>query len=159
MAACVHLGIGCITRIANNKLNIFICIIAAFIPDILFIPLKLLRINGVFWTHSLFMSSVWSIVIGILSYLFYKTLKISFLLFLTSISHWIIDFITWSMSAICPNSHGLPLIWGKTISFGLGLYKSFVAVIITEALFLILSILIIYLLRKKSKKQRVNNCT
>jgi hypothetical protein len=46
MAACVHLGIGCITRIANNKLNIFICIIAAFIPDILFIPLKLLRING-----------------------------------------------------------------------------------------------------------------
>lgn len=67
------------------------------------------------WSHGLFMSLVWSILVGALAYFHYQDRKTGFLLGLVVFSHWILDFIMHS---------NLPLFFGSSPLLGIGLENS-----------------------------------
>jgi len=39
-------------------------------------------------------------------------------------SHWILDFIGWTMNVINPNAFGVPLLFDDTVNIGLGFYST-----------------------------------
>jgi membrane-bound metal-dependent hydrolase YbcI (DUF457 family) len=67
------------------------------------------------WSHGLFMSLIWSILVGALAYSYYRDRRTGVLLGLVVFSHWILDFIMHS---------NLPLFFGSSPLLGIGLENS-----------------------------------
>jgi len=153
MSLFVHLGIGCVTKKYTNNISLFLCIIAAFLPDIILIPFSILNIDGINWTHSLVMVIVFSIVFGIITYLINKDIKISIIICLLVLSHWIVDFISWPLVALIPNAGNIPIFFEKNSTLGLGLYRSKIIAYPIEIISLIISIWVIAKIRKNDKKK------
>ena len=66
-------------------------------------------------SHSLIMVIVWGILIGFLSWLFFKNIKYSFLIFLCVLSHWFLDLLV--------HRPDLPLMPGDAARLGFGLWN------------------------------------
>jgi hypothetical protein len=80
------------------------------------------------FTHSLIGVLFWAVLLGLIYYLIKKNLKISILLGVLVLSHWILDLIT--------HRPDLPLYFGNDTSLvGLSLWNSFAASVIVESLF------------------------
>ena len=59
--------------------------------------------------------------------------------------------MTWPLGCILKGAPGLPLIWNNNKMVGFGLYNSLYLAVITELVSLILSIILIMSIYKKSK--------
>jgi membrane-bound metal-dependent hydrolase YbcI (DUF457 family) len=81
------------------------------------------------WSHSLFMSIVWSTLAMLLAYVFYLNYRMAGVVGLVVLSHWILDFLMHS---------NLPLFFSKTPLLGLGLENSGVGFLFMTLLDLIL---------------------
>ncbi|MGD8307490.1 MAG: hypothetical protein PVF17_12610 [Ignavibacteria bacterium] len=82
------------------------------------------------FTHSLIGVLFWAVLFGIVYFLLKKNLKVSILLGILVLSHWILDLIT--------HRPDLPLMIGSDTSFvGLGLWNSLAGSIIVESLIFI----------------------
>ena len=55
--------------------------------------LRILDPGSVSWSHSLFMSIVWSILAGLVAYLIFKDCRSGLILGVVVLSHWMLDFI------------------------------------------------------------------
>lgn len=99
------------------------------------------------WPHGLFMSVVWSILFGVIAYLFSKERRTSIVIGLVIFSHWILDFIT--------HPPDLPLLFEGSPNLGLGLWSSGPGLIISGILeFVILGAgIAIYIIWRRRKKQ------
>lgn len=67
------------------------------------------------WSHGLFMSVVWSVVVAVIAFLFYRDRQASILLGAVALSHWTLDFLMHS---------NLPIFFGGSPLVGLGLENS-----------------------------------
>lgn len=156
MAALAHLGVGLASRQTAPKIPAVFLIIAPLLLDLLGLVFYLLPIENslrIVWSHSLGMAVIWSIVFGVIMLLIYRNWRSSIIIALLILSHWIIDFITWPMTAVYPDSTGVPIFFGMSLRIGLGLYRSLVGVVIFEAGVLILGI-VLFVKSKSMEKEK-----
>ena len=151
MSLFVHLGIGCATKKYIRNTNLLICIVAAFLPDIILIPFSILNIDGINWTHSLVMVIVFALIFGVITYIINRDIMISVVICFLVLSHWIIDFISWPLIALIPNAGHIPIFFEKNSTLGLGLYKSKIIAYPIEIISLIVSFGLIYKIQKDKK--------
>ncbi len=151
MSLFVHLGVGCATKKYMRNTNLLICIIAAFLPDIILIPFNILNIDGINWTHSLVMVIGFAITFGVITYIINRDIKISVVVCFLVLSHWIIDFISWPLTALIPNAGNIPIFLEKNSTLGLGLYKLKIIAYPIEIISLIVSFWLIYKIQKAKK--------
>ena len=110
------------------------------------------------WSHSLFMSVIWSVLAALLVGRIYHDKRSGIVAGLLVFSHWVVDFITHPMGAIfggTPLPPDLPLFFNSSHKVGLGLYNhSFTIAIATDIGMLLLGIVIYIFYRIKLVKQK-----
>jgi membrane-bound metal-dependent hydrolase YbcI (DUF457 family) len=95
------------------------------------------------WSHGLFMSVVWSVVVAAIAWLFLRDRKVSVILGLMVLSHWLLDFIVYLH---------IPLFINNSQTIGLGLITStpgLVIGIIMEIGLIATGIIIYWVTRKR----------
>ncbi|MFX0126183.1 MAG: metal-dependent hydrolase [Candidatus Hodarchaeota archaeon] len=98
MAGLVHLGIGLSSKRIVPTEPLWCLIVSTYLLDILFFIFFFLGIeepNKVYWSHSLLMAVIWSVLSIIITGVLSRNKRISLLIGLLVFSHWLVDFITW----------------------------------------------------------------
>lgn len=156
MAYIAHLVCGFGGKWIAPRINLFILIIASEIIDIIWLIFQNTGIEntkGMPWSHGLFMSLVWSILVIIIIFFIFKNFKSAISVGIIVFSHWIIDFITHPMGALVmgkPTDPDLFLFFFDSPLVGLGLYNhSATIAYIFEILILSIGILLYILYKRK----------
>ncbi len=129
MAALAHIAIGFASRPSSKKVPVGILILAAEFIDILAIVFAILGIEKtgyIPWSHGLFMSAIWSVIMAIFASLIYRSYRSGLLVGSLVFSHWLVDFVTHPMGAVFggrPLPPDLPLLFYGSPQVGLGLYN------------------------------------
>lgn len=116
-----HLAVGFTAKKYAPQIPLVIFLIAAYAIDLIYLIFLALRLDNIDfdpWSHSLFMSVIWSVCAGMITLIFsrkfsYGKFHSGLVIALVVFSHWILDFIVWD---------NLPLFFDKTRIVGLGLY-------------------------------------
>lgn len=156
MAGLAHIGFGFASKSSASKVPIIILVLAAELLDLLTIITSYFNLEKpgqAIWTHSLVSVVFWSLLVGLIIRLVYRDLRLSIIVGLVVFSHWILDFITWPMTAIYPNlTDGIPIFLNNSPLVGLGLYKSMTAAYITEIVLPLLGLILYIRYRIKVRK-------
>ena len=129
MAALAHVAVGFASRPSSRKVPVGILILAAEFLDILAIAFVILGIEKtgyIPWSHGLFMSAVWSVIVATSASLIYRSYRAGLYVGSLVFSHWLIDFVTHPMGAVFggrPLPPDLPLLLAGSPQVGLGLYN------------------------------------
>lgn len=129
MAALAHISIGFVSRLLSKKVPVGILILATEFIDILAIAFAIIGIEktgSISWSHGLFMSAIWSVVMVIIASLIYRSYRTGLFVGSLVFSHWLMDFITHPMGAVFgghPLPPDLPLLFDGSLKVGLGLYN------------------------------------
>jgi membrane-bound metal-dependent hydrolase YbcI (DUF457 family) len=152
MAGIGHIGFGFAAKPIAPKVHIVVLLIATELIDILwgffyFTGIdRSIDANSSPWTHSLFMSLVWSVLAALMAIRIYHDRRSGLIIGLLVFSHWVIDFITHPMGAIFggkPLPPDLPLFFNSSSKVGLGLYNhSFTIAIATDIIMLVFGLAI-----------------
>jgi hypothetical protein len=165
MAGLGHLGFGFAAKPILPKVHLAVLLIASELIDILW---GIFYITGIDrgnvgmssspWSHSLFMSVIWSVMAALLIARIYHDCRSGIIVGLLVFSHWVIDFITHPMGAIFGNAPlppDLPLFFNGSANLGLGLYNhSFTIAIATDLAMLIIGLVIYIRYKIKRVKQK-----
>lgn len=163
MAGLGHIGFGFAAKKIAPKVNLLVLLIASELIDIMWgvfyftgIDHNRVGIDSSPWSHSLFMSVIWSVLAALIAASFYHDNRSGIVIGLLVFSHWVIDFITHPMGALfggIPLQPDLPLFFNGSSKVGLGLYNhSFTIAIVTDIGMLIIGIIIYILYIKCLKK-------
>lgn len=165
MAGLGHIGFGFAAKPLAPKVHLAVLLIASELIDILWgifyftgIDRGNVGISSSPWSHSLFMSVVWSVITALLVAWIYHDRRSGIIVGLLVFSHWVIDFITHPMGAIFGNTAlppDLPLFFNGSPNVGLGLYNhSFTIAIATDLTMLIIGLVIYVRYKMKLAKQK-----
>jgi hypothetical protein len=154
-----HLGVGLAAKRFVPKVPLVVLLFASWVIDILFFIFMFAGIENMNydpWSHSLFMSVIWSLAAALLAWIIYRNERISIVIGLLVFSHWVLDFISWST---------LPLFFGESPQVGLGLYDSVLfklpfgngIVIAVELLGFFIPGLLLYITYIVKKRREMNN--
>lgn len=165
MAGLGHIGFGFAAKPITPKVHLVVLLIASELIDILWGIFYFTGIdrgnpdmNFSPWSHSLFMSVIWSVLAAFLAGRIYHDKRTGIVTGLLVFSHWVIDFITHPMGAIfggTPLPPDLPLFFNGSHKVGFGLYNhSFTIAIATDIGMLILGIVIYVCYSIKLVKQK-----
>ena len=107
MAVLGHLGFGFAAKPIAPKVHLAVLLIASELIDILWaifyftgIDRGSIGMDSSPWSHSLFMSCVWSVIAALVAARIYHDRRSGLVMGLLVFSHWVIDFITHPMGAI-----------------------------------------------------------
>jgi hypothetical protein len=106
------------------------------------------------------MAGVWSLVAGGTAFFVRRDYRSGLAIGLVVLSHWVLDAITWPMTAVNPAySSGMPIFFSLTPAMGLGLYRSTVGVFIGEAGITLtgVAIYVLAVIRAKKEKESIND--
>ena len=153
MAGLGHLGFGFAAKPIAPKVHLLVLLIATELIDILWgvfyftgLDRNVVGIDSSVWSHSLFMSVMWSVLAALIAARIYHDHRSGIVIGLLVFSHWVIDFITHPMGAIfggIPLPPDLPLFFNGSSKVGLGLYNhSFTITMVTGIGMLIVGIVI-----------------
>jgi len=165
MAGLGHLGLGFAAKPVAPKVHLLVLLIATELIDILWglfyftgIDRNRVGTDSSPWSHSLFMSVIWSVLAALIVARIYRDRRSGIVVGLLVFSHWVIDFITHPMGAILggvPLPPDLPLFFNGSSRVGLGLYNhSFTITIVTDIGMLLTGIFIYVFNRIKPEKQK-----
>jgi hypothetical protein len=165
MAGLGHIGFGFAAKPHAPKVHLLVLLIATELIDILWGLFYFTGIDrdrvGLYsspWSHSLFMSVIWSLLAAVIVARIYKDHRSGIVVGLLVFSHWVIDFITHPMGAIfggTPLPPDLPLFFNGSSKVGLGLYNhSFTIAIVTDIGMLFIGIFIYVFYKIKLEKQK-----
>jgi hypothetical protein len=87
----------------SKKVPVGLLIVATEFLDILALWLSIVGLEKdgfAPWSHGLFMAGVWSVLMGILGWLIYRSYRAGLLLGSLVFSHWLIDLMTHPMGAV-----------------------------------------------------------
>lgn len=157
MAGIAHVGLGFASKHSASRVPVIVLLLSAELLDLLTIItgyFNLEKPGQAVWTHSLVMAIFWSLLAGLIVRLVYRDIRPGIIIGLVVFSHWILDFITWPMTAIYPNlTDGVPVFLNNSPLVGLGLYTSVTGVIIIEVMLPIFGI-ILYLRYRMNEKHK-----
>lgn len=149
MAGLGHLGFGFAAKPIAPKVHLVVLLVATELIDILWGFFYLTGVGNTEsspWSHSLFMSVIWSVLAALLVGRIYHDKRSGIVTGLLVFSHWVIDFITHPMGAIfggAPLPPDLPLFFNSSHKMGLGLYNhSFAIAVATDIGMLLLGVVI-----------------
>lgn len=155
MAGLGHFGFGFAAKPIVPKVHLAVLLIASELIDILWILFYFTGIDrgstgtdSSPWSHSLFMSIVWSVLAALLATHLYHDRRIGLVIGLLVFSHWVIDSITHPMGALFggkPLSPDLPLFFKDSPKVGLGLYNHSFTIAIASDMFMIVIGLAIFI--------------
>lgn len=130
-----HLAIGFAAKPATPAVPIWVFLLASWLLDFLSYVFEALGLEqfaasqtdikhgvqvlvpgSILWSHGLFMSIIWSIIFGMIVFIFSQDRRSSVILGLVVFSHWILDFIV--------HPPDLPLFLEGSPNLGLGLWTS-----------------------------------
>jgi hypothetical protein len=165
MAGIGHLGFGFAAKPIAPKVNLVVLLIATELIDILWglfyftgIDRGSVGIDSSPWSHSLFMSLVWSVLAALVATRIYHDRRSGLVIGLLVFSHWVIDFITHPMGAIFgdkPLPPDLPIYFNGSPKVGLGLYNhSFTVAIASDMLMLVFGLAVYIWYRIKLAKHK-----
>jgi membrane-bound metal-dependent hydrolase YbcI (DUF457 family) len=165
MAGLGHLGFGFAAKPVVPKVHLVVLLIATELIDILWGIFYFTGIdrsnpdtNSFPWSHSLFMSVIWSVLAALLVGRIYHDNRSGIVIGLLVFSHWLVDFITHPMGAIFggkPLPPDLPLFFYSSQKVGLGLYNHSITIAIATDIGMILLGIVIYVFyRIKLVKQK-----
>ena len=165
MAGLGHIGFGFAVKPIAPKVHLLVLLIATELIDILWgvfyftgLDRNRVSIDSSPWSHSLFMSVIWSLLAALIAARIYRDRRSGIVIGLLVFSHWVIDFITHPMGAIfggIPLPPDLPLFFNGSSRVGLGLYNhSFTIAIVTDIGMLLTGIFIYVFNRIKPEKQK-----
>lgn len=139
MAGLTHLGVGLAAKKAAPRVPLAVLIIGAYAIDIIWGVFYFTGIESAPqlgipapWSHGLFMSIVWSMLLGLFAWMLSREKRISIIIGLLVFSHWLVDFIAKPMLVNFPNDAGLPLLFYGSPTVGLGLWSFPFAVYVGE---------------------------
>jgi membrane-bound metal-dependent hydrolase YbcI (DUF457 family) len=145
MAALAHIGVAFAAKRAAPDIPLWILLVCTLALDILcmlidyfckliiLLTKKKFKVPGTEWTHSLFTAFAWSVSAVFILILFKIDLSIALFLGLIIFLHWVVDYISWPMSAFGHPAPGLLLHpFGGSPVVGLGLYRSVLGMCIGE---------------------------
>jgi hypothetical protein len=144
-----HFAIAFAAKPAAPRAPLWLFLVATEVLDLLAFAFMAIGIEhggpepSLAWSHGLFMSIVWSVLSGVLAFLFYRDRRTSIAIGLLVFSHWVLDFVS--------HSHDLPLLFKGSPLVGLGLESSIPIGIIMEFSMLAIGVAI-YILARKGKK-------
>jgi len=152
-----HFAAAFAAKPAVPKVNIFILLSCTLMLDLLFGIFALFGLEGITkdicWSHSLFMSVVWSAAFGTLGWLIYRSQRAGVVIGLLVFSHWVLDFISHPMGFGHPLPPDMPLLFHGSRNVGLGLYNSISvthALLIETAMFVpAAAVYVMYILRQR----------
>lgn len=133
MAALTHMAVALAAKPAAPKIPLAVLIVSAYMIDLVWGVFYFLGIENMpetggaavsYWSHSLFMAVIWSLLAGALGWLICRNSRTSLFIGLLVFSHWIIDFISHPMTAVFPDATGLPLFFEGSPLVGLGLWRT-----------------------------------
>ncbi len=152
-----HFAAGLATKRLAPKASLGVLLLASEATDLLWIVFALTGVENfqtAYWSHSLFMSVVWSIVAALLAWRFYRDYRTGLVIGLVFFSHWVLDFISHPMGALGMGSQpDLPLFFAGSPKVGLGLYNSAVGMVVGEVSLLALGIALYLKTRKLALAQ------
>jgi len=135
-----HCAVGLAAKPVASKVPLGIMLLATMMLDVLSIAFGWLGIEGaktgIPWSHSLFMSVIWSLAAAFLVARLYHDRRAGVVIGLLVFSHWVLDFVshpipfssfswrTWQWSYGHPLAPDLPLLFSRSPKVGLGLYNS-----------------------------------
>lgn len=165
MAGLGHIGFGFAAKLIAPKVHLLVLMIATELIDILWglfyftgIDRNGVGISSSPWSHSLFMSVIWSVLAALIAVRIYHDRGSGIVIGLLVFSHWVIDFITHPMGAIfggTPLPPDLPLFFKGSSKVGLGLYNhSFTIAILTDIGMLLIGIFIYVFYKIKLEKHK-----
>jgi membrane-bound metal-dependent hydrolase YbcI (DUF457 family) len=157
-----HMAIGMAAKPLASKVNVILLMIACEAIDLIIIPFYLVKMNPdtiMALTHGLFMSVVWSLLIGIIAFTVSRDKKTALIFVMVVFSHWVLDFITHPMTAIFPEqvNPDMPLMFADSPKVGIGLYSTMPGVIIANIVLWGSGIAIYVWYRMKQKKAVTGN--
>jgi membrane-bound metal-dependent hydrolase YbcI (DUF457 family) len=155
-----HFAVGLGAKKIAPELNLGILFIACQLLDLIWPVLVLMGIEKVSvdhlatvvtplnfeyypFSHSLVMTIVYSLLVGIVAGLFFKSKRLGFVLGLVTASHWVLDFVT--------HRPDMP-IWFEGQKVGLGLWNSFTLAVSIELL--IFAVGIFFYVKSKTSMSR-----
>ena len=135
-----HCAVGLAAKPAAPRVPLGILLLATMMLDVLAIAFGWMGIEGaktgIPWSHSLFMSVIWSLAAAFLVARLYHDQRAGVIIGLLVFSHWVLDFIShpipfssfswrsWQWSYGHPLAPDLPLLFSGSPKVGLGLYNS-----------------------------------
>ncbi|MGE5222119.1 MAG: hypothetical protein ACM3PY_06760 [Omnitrophica WOR_2 bacterium] len=134
MAALGHLGVSLAAKRFIPRVPLWVVLVAGFVIDLLWVAFTLAgleAIGNVPWSHSLFMSAVWSLTAGLLAWRIFRSHRIGAAIGLVVFSHWLLDLISHPMG-IGNTVRDIPLFFAGSPLVGLGLYSSIPGILAGE---------------------------
>ncbi len=163
MAAVAHLGVGLAAKRVAPRVPLWVLMVSAWVIDIVWGVLFLAGIERYPgpevvatspYSHGLFMAVVWSVLAGLVARRISHNSRTGLVIGLLVFSHWIVDFISYPMTAVFPNAAGIPLLFDGSPTVGLGLYSTQIGVNVGEYGALILGAVIYILTLRKLRNER-----
>ncbi len=157
MAGLGHFGFGFAAKRLVPRVHLAVLLAASEAIDLIYVVFLLAGIDSAkagTLTHSLIMSAIWTVSVGLAVFIFSRSARSALVVGLVVFSHWILDFIVWPMTAIFPDAGGIPLFFGGSPLVGLGLYRWLAMTIVGEAFLVIGGVVIYVLALKKIRKER-----
>lgn len=167
MPALAHAAPGFASKWIYPKIPLWASLTGVYFLDILSIIFMFLgRDISVPLSHGLFMAIIWTIISVIFTMLiaYYNDIKkeneisvnrnfrtglfIGVLVF----SHWLLDFIGWPMIVIDPGATGVPLLFDRAQTIGLGIYRTWIGALLMEIGMFVIGFILYFYSRKKEKK-------
>lgn len=158
-----HLAIGLAAKPITPLAPLWALLLASEVPDLLFFGFEAAGIEyqavtqtnlnqgmQMFspgfnpYSHGLFMTGIWSILVGVIAYFVFRDRRTSIVLGLVVFSHWVLDFIV--------HPPELSLFFDGSPLVGLGMWSSgagFISSVILEVILLAVGIAIYFGMRKK----------
>jgi hypothetical protein len=149
MPAIAHIGVGFAAKRISPTVNVLFLIIAAELIEIIFMLLWAVGIEHPPtpetpsfspYSHSLIMGVLWSILAGMVTWVFSKNKRTSWVIGLLVFSHTILDILASPKTAFYPTDTGMPIFFSYNFTVGLGLWKNSIVAWIGEVGILIAGI-------------------
>ena len=161
MAALTHLGVGLAAKRLAPKTPVLVLVLAAYAIDLIWALFLFAGIERLAdgtttnpWSHGLLMALVWSLLIGLVTFLVSRSRRAAWIAGLLVFSHWVIDFISHPMLATFPNDTQLSLLFDGSPTVGLGLWRTPLGVNLGEYLPLGLGIIIYVLTLRQIRREK-----
>lgn len=165
-----HLAIGFATKPGAPAVPVWVFLLASWLLDLLSFGFEALGLEkfavsqtnfehgvqvlvpgSIPWSHGLFMSILWSVIFGMIVFIFFRDRRTSVILGLVVFSHWVLDFIV--------HPSDLPLFFEGSPNLGLGLWTSGPGLIASVVLEFVLLAggLAIYIRWRKQNKSNISD--
>lgn len=163
MPAIAHIGVGFAAKKIAPRVPVLVLILAAEFIEIVLMALWAMgveyppdevRSGYAPWSHSLVMGLLWSLLIGLITFIIVRKRRLALIIGFLVFSHTLLDLIASPKTAFYPNDTAMPIFFDSSVAVGLGLWKYKIVAFVGEIGILVAGLIIYILTVRKIRKER-----